>query len=316
VLELFLAENANLGVLTLPGEADPCEFLLEHGAEAFQSLVEASDDALTHAMRVATQGVDLQRDAHGASRALDRLVETIAKAPRPAGREHHLRDQAFLSRVAAYFRVPEEHLRERMSRLRGKAAKRTATAPARPAARSPLAGRSAADGAASPAEQAQAPPSMRAADLDPAERELMEILLQHSACMAVLTEELMVDWITSPVCREVVERCLEWHQEGAVVDFARLLLEFDDGEVKNLLVELDESGRRKGAAEFETRLRDVLNAFRRRDEDRSNRSHVASLKTGRLTEEEQLALLRQIEQQAKSRQQAQTRQGSSAPMEG
>jgi len=307
VLELFLAENANLHVLTLPDEADPAEFLGEHGPEAFGRLVDASVDALTHAMQAATRGIDPGRDAHAAARALERLVETIAKAPRPAAREHHLRDQAFLSRVAAFFRVPEEQLRERMSQLRGKAVAASASA---------AHARGSLDSAAPPATQA--PVSLRAAELDPAERELMEIVVRHPECMAVLSEELLVDWIASTACRRVIERCLHWHHAGEPIDFARLLLEFDEREVKNLLVELDESGCRKGAVEYTARLRDVLAVFRGRDEERLARAHIAALhdKQQGLELEEQTALLQAIEQQAQARQQAKTRPGISTPMEG
>jgi hypothetical protein len=108
----------------------------------------------------------------------------------------------------------------------------------------------------------------------------------------------------------VIEQCFAWQMEGEAIDFARLLLEFDDQQVKNLLVELDENARAKGAVEFDRRLQDVLSAFRRREQERNSRSQMAALKEGHLAEEDELKLLRQFEQQAK------TRQGISAPMEG
>lgn len=290
VLELFLAENADVRVLTLPDEADPAEFLLEHGAEALARLIESAPDALRHAVNTATANVDLARDLHGARRALDTLVHTIATAPRPTDRQDLLRDQVFLSRLAADFRVPEEELRQRVSELRARGK------------RPPV----------SRHDEHDAPPaaSLRAGELDPAERELLEILLVHPASVAVLAEHLDLAWLAAPISRRVIERCLDGHLSGVTIDFARLLLEFDDREVKNLLVELDESGRRKGAVEFDTRLRDVLDTFQRREQDRLARTQTAALKEGRLAEEEELALLARIEQQVK------TRQGISAPTEG
>ncbi len=318
MLELFLAENADLGVLTLPEEADPCEFLLEHGPEAFQRMLDTAVDALTHAMRLATDGIDVARDVHASSRALDKLVETIAKAPRPTGRESHLRDQAFLSRVAAYFHVPEEGLRARMAELRGRALRggdgsRGLASPGNTSVSlSPSSGFRAADLDRFSAPAAPAHASLRASELDPADRELLEILLRNPGCIAILADELMVDWIRSPMCRELIERCLQWHMEGEAIDFARLLLEFDDREVKNLLVELDESAKRKGAVDLDGLLRNLLATYRRRDAKHEARSKIASLKNtaGELSPEERLALMRQIEEQAK------TRQGISAPMEG
>ena len=40
ILELFVAEQMDLRILTLPDELDPCDFLLERGAAAFAALVE------------------------------------------------------------------------------------------------------------------------------------------------------------------------------------------------------------------------------------------------------------------------------------
>lgn len=290
VLELFLAENVDVRVLTLPGEADPAEFLLEQGAEALEQLIEAAPDALRHAVNTATANIDLARDLHGARRALDTLVSTIAKAPHPADRQDLLRDQVFLSRLAADFRVPEEELRQRVSELRA----RVKHPQQRPAA----------------ADDEPKAASMRAADLNPAERELLEILLVHPESVGVLAERLDLNWLQAPIARRLVERCLDGHLSGDTIDFARLLLEIDAPEVKNLLVELDENGRRKGAVEFNTRLHQVLDTFQRREQDRLARTQTATLKESRLAEEDERALLEQLVQQAK------TRHGISSPTEG
>ncbi|HYW81347.1 MAG TPA: DNA primase, partial [Thermoguttaceae bacterium] len=83
VLELFVAAQVDLRILTLPEGTDPCDFLQQNGAEAFRKLLdEQAVDALDHAFRSVTRGIDLQRDVHGASQALDRLVSIVAKAPR------------------------------------------------------------------------------------------------------------------------------------------------------------------------------------------------------------------------------------------
>ena len=63
---------------------------------------------------------------------------------------------------------------------------------------------------------------------------------------------------------------MELAAAGVTPDFARLLLEFDDPEVKNLLVELDEQARLKPAVEFDVRLQDVLASFQHRARCRRN----------------------------------------------
>ncbi|MFO0885661.1 MAG: toprim domain-containing protein [Pirellulales bacterium] len=47
ILEIFVAAQMDLRILTLPEEFDPDEFLQEHGGEKFRALVEQASDALT-----------------------------------------------------------------------------------------------------------------------------------------------------------------------------------------------------------------------------------------------------------------------------
>ena len=122
VLELFVAQQVDLRILTLPDDLDPCDFLQQRGAEAFAALLETGTvDALDHAFRRATHGLDLDRDVHGASQALERLIAILAKAPRlrpDTTSEDRLREEKFLQRFAALFRVSETEVRRRLTALR------------------------------------------------------------------------------------------------------------------------------------------------------------------------------------------------------
>ena len=56
VLELFIAQQADLRILTLPEDLDPCDFLHKYGAEAFSELLAGKAvDALDHAYAVTTR---------------------------------------------------------------------------------------------------------------------------------------------------------------------------------------------------------------------------------------------------------------------
>ena len=112
VLELFIAQQADLRILTLPDDLDPCDFL--HSSTAPRRLPNCSRrgtvDALDHAFLDATRGIDLERDIHAASQAMERLIAIIAKAPRlqpDTSGDDRLREERFLQRFAAMFRVSE-----------------------------------------------------------------------------------------------------------------------------------------------------------------------------------------------------------------
>ncbi|MEX0978471.1 MAG: toprim domain-containing protein, partial [Pirellulales bacterium] len=283
VLELFVSANVDLRVLTLPDNADPADFLETHGAGQFQQSTAGAVDALAHAFRSATAGIDLQADVHAASAALERLVATIAKAPRLRADtqvEDRLREEKFLQHLAADFRVPEEQVRSLMTKLRRKQA-------ARPAA----------------AQAAQAA-SVREKN-DPLERELLELVLQVPQTIEQLAGAIQVAQIVGEGCRSVFSQCVELWAAGILPDFERLLLEIDDPAIKNLLVELDESGRGKNRAEAEARLRDVLAGFEHRQREQSLRGRTAALKQRQLPEEDELAVLLELERHQRARQQEQ-----------
>ena len=133
VLELFVAEQVDLRILTLPEGLDPCDFLHQKGAAAFAELLANSAvDALEHAFATVTRGVDVDRDVHGASRALERLISIVAKAPRlraDTTGEDRFREEKILQRLAAWFRVDENEVRRRLTALRRRSQGRATNMP-------------------------------------------------------------------------------------------------------------------------------------------------------------------------------------------
>ena len=67
VLDLFVANDVDLRILTLPEGADPCDFIRDNGKDAFDQLVNNASDAIDHKIRIETEGVDLVRDTHTVS---------------------------------------------------------------------------------------------------------------------------------------------------------------------------------------------------------------------------------------------------------
>lgn len=278
VLELFVSANVDLRVLTLPAGADPADFLMTRGAVAFGKLVEGAADALTHAFHAATEGINLQADVHAASAALEQLVRTIAKAPRLRADtflEDRLREEKFLQRLAADFRVGETQVRGLMTQMRRKTAARPAAAPATASVREKV---------------------------DPLERELLELILQDPRSMERIAGGVEAAQFVTDACRRAFAQCEQLWSAGVLPDFDRLLLEIEDEGIKNLLVELDESGRGKPAGEAEVRLRDVLAGFERRRREQALEGRTAALKQRQLAEEDELALLVELEQHQRARQ--------------
>jgi DNA primase len=297
VLELFVSGNVDLRVLTLPEEMDPADYLFQNGAAAFENLVSSAVDGLTHAFEVETAGIDLQNDLHAAARALEQLLDTIAKAPRLRNEslvEHQLREYRFFRMLATSFHVPEEQVRQRMTEIRRKKTLRA------------------------PAAAPQAVASVRE-KLDPLERELIEILLQFPQMIEPVALVIQPAQFGAGLGRSVFSLCGRLWSSGILPDFERLLLEIDDPVVKNLLVELDEAGCRKAGAEADVWLRDVLAGFERRQQEQWVQGRTAALKQRQLAEEDELAVLVELEKHQRARQEQQElrgRQGISDPTDG
>ena len=120
VLELFVAQGADIETLALPDGSDPCEFLLAEGTEAFeQQLQHHTTDALEHAFLSATRGINLDNDIIGTTQALDKVLGIIAQAPAVANPTdpRRIRFEKTIQRLAERFGLPEQEVRTRLRQL-------------------------------------------------------------------------------------------------------------------------------------------------------------------------------------------------------
>lgn len=296
VLELFIAENVDLRILTLPEDNDPCEFLLEHGREAFADLLETrAVDALEHAFRSLTRGIDLVHDVHGASEALERMVTILAKAPRlrpDSTANNVLRLERVLTQLAQNFRVPEEEVRRRLTSLRRAAAQRPVY-------------REEPDFSVPDREMDQP-----AGKITPFERELLEILLRRPELLAQAREHVQPQQIAFPTARVVYARMCDMFDEGITPAFDRLMLDFEDARSKAFLVDIDEAATAKETDNPEALLEEWIRRFKRREEEKQFPSITGTLREGGLDESQETELfLKMLEQQR-------ARHGISEPTDG
>lgn len=296
VLELFVSQSVDLRIVTLPEGLDPCDFLIHRGAEAFRELLEANAvDALEHAFRTLTRGIDLDRDIHAASGALERLVAIVAKAPRlgpDTTREDRFREEKILQRLAASFRVPEGDVRERLTALRRWAKRRPGATPTRK----------------SPAEKTASASRTKAPE--PWERELLELLLHHPECLPEARVALTAEEFAPGAGREIYGALCRLADAKTALSFERLMLEFDEPAIQSLLVELDETGAAKQFADPKALLEELIKTYRTVQTAKQHPAQAGALRQGGLDESQEIDLLRQIVLNERAR------HGISEPTEG
>ncbi len=294
VLELFIAENVDLHVLTLPDDSDPCEFLLEHGPEAFADLLETrSVSALEHAFRSATRGIDLVGDIHASSQALERLVAILAKAPRlrpDSSSDSVLRLERVLTQLAQSFRVPEEEVRRRLTALRRSASSR----PARQ----------------DESDRGESEPVCSPGKIPPLERELLEILLRRPELLAEARRHVAPEQFGFPLARAIFTRSCAMADQGIVPTFDRLMLEFEDARSKAFLVDLDEGAAAKETASPEALLDEWIRRFEGCQIEKQLPTITGTLREGGLNQNQETELF--LEMLKKQR----ARHGISEPTDG
>jgi DNA primase len=277
ILELFVAAQMDLRILTLPDELDPAEFMEERGGEAFRTLLTGAIDALEHKIRTVTRGIDLARDTHRANLALEDILTTIARGMPPGTLDTAgLRAQQLLSRIARQFVLDEGDVRARFNQLRR--------------------------GVKSKYEDLSQDEQPRPADhklaaLSPGEVELLEILVLNPQLAPTALTDVADDDLASATARELFQTYRRLEEGGHSLEFNTVLAEVEDPQLKHVLVQLDDLAHeksQKAILDGATRLRSVIRQFHQRHELLELRQTEAALEQHAFNEQEELSLFSQM----------------------
>lgn len=223
-LELFLAHEVDVRVLTLPSKLDPCEFLLAEGADAFRTLVDQAVDPMAFAIRRAESRFDLN-SFEDARRAAEWVLSILARVPKTSRIGMDIKIARALDTLSRRLRVPVDVLKQSLKRLHASAAT-SATARNRAL---PEVSTAAAEG-----ERTVPVVPIRLADLDPIGRELLEIVLNQPNVVGQLISRVAVASIRDAPLRAILQACYDLHAEGLTPTFDRVALRLDDAATRAL----------------------------------------------------------------------------------
>ncbi|MDO5310050.1 MAG: CHC2 zinc finger domain-containing protein [Planctomycetia bacterium] len=270
VLRFFVEQGVDMSVLTLPNNADPCEFLLEHGADAFEKLLKTDAvSALDHAFNVATRGIDLDRDVVAAAKALDSLLDVLALFPeeqRQSNDPARLRMIGALQRYATLFHIEPQELRRQLDEKRKQTRYYQERDAQRELARENI-GRDQNQNASAPQENYRAnwvypiasarqeseqelqerfPPFetyvWHNQSLMPSllEREYLQLWLTDPSVLPELLASIQTDDLRSPVTQQLDLLARDYFERDLEPTFERILLRYTDDNMKLFLINLDE----------------------------------------------------------------------------
>jgi DNA primase len=113
VVQLFLTQDVELAVASMPEGMDPDEFLLAHGAEAFEKILAGATDVLSFKWKqLARQFKAHEDDLTGQQKAVEEYLGLLAAA-RGAGPVDSLRWGSALTRVSRLTEIPIDVLNRR-----------------------------------------------------------------------------------------------------------------------------------------------------------------------------------------------------------
>jgi hypothetical protein len=228
-------------------------------------------------------------DTHRAAQAAEQMLATLAQI-RPAGggasSQALLREEQMLSRIARKFHLPEEKLRSRLGSLRRESRRRQAS------------GRAVSRRSADAPSDADRSKRASFSAMPVWDRELLELLLLDPTLVARVAAVVDPSSFTSDAARRIYAACCRLPEDEWRDDFGRLMSEFDEPDMKNLLVQLDESCSTKSGADRERWLADLLESARRSQQEVTHRERLAA---AREDASEAETLLAQFCEQSKSK---------------
>lgn len=277
-LELFVSQEVDLAVATLPEGMDPCDLLVNQGPEPFRKALENSVNVLDFKLdRVLAsksyQGIEGQR------RAVDAVLGIIVQAPWDQDIAGQVKRQLVVNRLAQRLGLretqSEKKIWDRMHELRARAQRRPNVAQ----------------------DEDETEEDRRSAKAAPRERELLEVLLADPLLVPMAAAEVAPGDIEHPGLRQLLQGLYTLRAAGQSPDLDQLRARLDNPRLAQAAQRLREVGRLNPAPR--AWLEGLLSEFRRCraepvKQQLQNQLHAASDHT------EAVELLRQLQQRTVS----------------
>ncbi len=220
-LEIFASQDMELAIATLPEGLDPCDLLVQQGADAFRQVLDSAVDALEFKLNRVLAG-EGPLGVEGQRRAIDAVLGVIALAPPLPGQAGAVKTELMVSRIARRLLLKEETVWARLEELR-QSRRGPDSAATRPS------------GAA---------PAAKTARPAPEERELLEILLADPTLVPQALGEVPAEQIDHPGLRRLLQGLYDLHRAGQPPTLDLLRARLESGPLAEHALKLQDVGRR------------------------------------------------------------------------
>lgn len=303
ILELFVSEQMDLRILTLPDGLDPCDYLRKYSGAQLKSLLSTAVDALEHKLQILCQGFDPLIDTHRANSALEDILETMSRVTRDkllSSESTRLRHDQLLARLSRQFGVEQSEIRMRMDSIRQKASDREKQRQEfRQMQSAPQ------PSTVSPNKQSAAPVQSNTvagiiykySELNAIECELFEVMALYEDIVPMAIERFPVSTLSSSTAKKIFQVYLDLELAGHTLDFESVLSAVEDAGIKNVLVSIEEQASRKAALAKMTpdeRLHSLCERLSGQEDRAYRRQQINLLEKKQVDAQTELDLLNQI----------------------
>jgi len=295
ILDLFVAQDVDLRILSLPEGADPFDFIRDNGADAFQALVDQANDAIAHKISIETRGVDLINDTHAANQALESILKTLAQIPVgqfATSAAKSVRLDQLVTRMARQFQLDRTQVKNRLNELRQTMVK------ARPNVNL--------------SEPGQGQAGIDFKRLPLRESELLQLLIGNPELLDQAIENISPNQIPEGPLRDLYEVMNECFHVGKDVGYNSLMLELEDVNLKSLVDYLHGVSTEKQSAlakmkngiaiEPLAQLESIIETFNHMADASGTRSQISRLHGRQLDDDEEASALEELLKLARQRQ--------------
>ena len=279
-LELFVSQDVELAVATLPDGLDPCDLLMQPGGvDVFTAALKTAQDALEFKLNLRWEKESGSLSVEGQRRIVDAILGIMALSPPVPSQAGQVRQELIVTRVAHRLGLRQETVWARLAELKAER-------------RSKEQQRMSEERRAEP-RQAAKPPPRSASGQQVIERQLLELLLAEPALVPDAYATVPPETLTHTGLRRMLDELYALHAAGDTPDLDALRVRLiDRPDLAESALRLQEVGR--SMTERPAWLGRIIDAFARMVEEAA-KSDVKREMAAATDDDTALALLKRLQ---------------------
>lgn len=237
-LEICLSEKIDIRMAFVPEGKDPCDYLLQSGADAFRKVLDNAQDIFDYSWQRFQEQIEQTDTLAERAEAARTFLQHVA-AGITAGKIDSISRTLLLSRLSSLLNLPASRIEAELRKIIKKSEN---------------------------SKQDEPKNSSSVHYIIEAQREVLRALLNEPGLMAEEEGKIQSDLFTEPILKEIADVLLANLNEGLEPTIAQLCGRFESPQTAQTVVQLYEQGQQTG--NFRTRLHLALEVLR---EDLRNR---------------------------------------------